>query len=1381
MSASRRSQVTRMIGIGALAGLAFLAVGDGGVQGAAPMGIDPLEILDLQVKNNVLFVLDTSGSMKAPVDREAQFPIGPDDPMSRMYQAKQALKTVIQNNLGKLNFGVASYNVLTSQSALNSTLDLDNDRGGGDADPNEVITTAFSLDNGDGPFVYVSADFNAANPFYQSFTCPNDGNQNVDGFWCRTTNVFADWDGANSADVFRSFYNRSGNGAGQSRVDDPYPAGCTAFDPLTSTSVQGTNCHFYLESRLFRSNKRYTWDLTSNNIDTRLVSTADIACPLPPVGLTGENPDTNGDGLGDNPRPCIEMVDQATGAIARFYYTSALFQRNSAFDSCGGAAILTTVSNCVGDNSQAILDLMKPEIPVANDVTLTVGMQANFGTDFRGFNPPAGGLRATQNTPIAKALNDIRVANPAAFPARPPQVDAVQRNYVIFLTDGDDTCANPSDPNASANAAASAASALYYQGGGPGANNTDSQHQAELFFVAFTADVDVTRANKIARAGSGGIVSNGNVTCPSGVPCRDAFTATSTDDLVKALQEALQFSVAGGSFAASGPTIATVFELSVDDPATPPPAIEDAFHPCWDAGCTLNRYSHRVNTFFQPTFDMPGFKGHIFAFNNTSFTAVQTPKGVNVNQPWDAGAALNRQVTVNLQTGTGSGGQNRFTFAELHAGASVENIGTTNARIKRRIFTSDGNGRFPRSADNQFDSADPAGRNVVSIWPPNQDKVTNTKGDVDPAVGTPGPLDAALGISTMTFAELQATFHACQSSTDAGAGPLPAGCAPADPTLSLNTALKEAREAILAYTAGAKLVIGNDSKPFRASSGELLYRDRDWILNDSTLSQPAVVTPPLRAVPGVHVREFLLFRDGRRDANRNGIAEVNLGFGLRNPDIDDASPETKLDLKPVMTVLYIGSNSMLHAFKAETGEELWGFVPFDQLGKLKDLMKPQTRGNHAYVISTSPRVANIFVPGTFSASNVTFDGRWRTIVAVGRGAGGKFLSVLDVTGPGPFTKEALDANLPWVMMNRGNPDTVDGTAGGTQVRAADFASYAKMGQTWSVPAVGNVDVAPSPMPSPSPVAPPGGFTGGEWRLFMGSGYGDTAQEGSTFFVLDPITGDIIDARDVGDGTPTYFPDNALVANAAAYNPFQLDIPSQPNRSEDHTTRVFIPDIHGRIWKFAAGSMGKFADEGPSQPFGDAVALLKLADVGHVFASSGHDNRVAVPAQPTPPFKMFAYRDEGGDTAISPGVPPLTTSGPATAFPISFPQQFHSESQPATFFNEVGNGRVLYSGTQFHPPDITCLSSFDTILFAVGATSGQAVYDYGTGSYSQSKIFTGNKGGVQAQGGEVIVTDSGAPGRPPAPPSPHPTPKPYGEQPPKVITVSQAAGTPVCRQ
>ena len=100
MSAWRRLFRRRPYALAAAGVLMVLMAGDRAQLAPPPgVGIDPFEVLDQQVRNNVLIVFDTSGSMKWPVDRD-NFTLGGDDPGSRMYQA--AIKVMVANRRGVL-------------------------------------------------------------------------------------------------------------------------------------------------------------------------------------------------------------------------------------------------------------------------------------------------------------------------------------------------------------------------------------------------------------------------------------------------------------------------------------------------------------------------------------------------------------------------------------------------------------------------------------------------------------------------------------------------------------------------------------------------------------------------------------------------------------------------------------------------------------------------------------------------------------------------------------------------------------------------------------------------------------------------------------------------------------------------------------------------------------------------------------------------------------------------------------------------------------------------------------------------------------------------------------------------------------------------------
>ncbi|HSB60307.1 MAG TPA: hypothetical protein VLI67_01215, partial [Vicinamibacteria bacterium] len=90
--------------------------------------------------------------------------------------------------------------------------------------------------------------------------------------------------------------------------------------------------------------------------------------------------------------------------------------------------------------------------------------------------------------------------------------------------------------------------------------------------------------------------------------------------------------------------------------------------------------------------------------------------------------------------------------------------------------------------------------------------------------------------------------------------------------------------------------------------------------------------------------------------------------------------------------------------------------------------------------------------------------------------------------------------------------------------------------------------------------------------------------------------------------------------------------------------------------------------------------------------------------------------------------------------------------PATAFNSTGlsaQGRVFFVGTKFNPPGTDCVSSFDSILFAAGAGSGLAAYDFGL-----SFQMSGEKAiSVRVDRGRLVVDQGLSAGRLPTPPAP----------------------------
>lgn len=1373
----------------ALALLALLSGDRTGLTAGAVQGIDPLDILNLQVKPNVVFVLDSS--LRMGLTAEGTHYVGGDDPKSRFYMAKQALREVVSANQGVLNMG------LIDMSAKQASLQLNDPFPG----------------THNGPFMYVSDDPNAAawiGFFYDLGSSPADYDLSACPLGAFATPGC-------SEQVFRSLDTRQFNG-----VSSPY------------------NGRTYVLSRLFYNNAHIQWNVTGGPDQAknlRDVAVFDCASNPPASGLLGDDTDEFNDG--SEFRPCFVLEDVSGSGLPRvvFYLTSLTYTSagnpDGECDSSDERCVLEDVTACTAPSNAADirsrLRLQDPfeasGIPGGLDDGVPSSVGATGAPDWRGKQPnSAGGAQlGPSDRPLDLALRAAQGHYASVvFPARPAAVTGLQKNFVIIVTSGRDTAGG--DPVSRAAAMRGTSNPGLLSGSG----NNDITTM--VVTINGSPSFDASQVNALQSAGT-----NGAHTV--------AFGAATADELKASLNFAVSQTIATGTFSTESSITESVYEWS---------ALAGPYSP-FDPD---TRYKGRVPTLLQSSFDMPGFVGHLKAFINATYDG----KGPNTPK-WDAGAELRARIWNGASGGAGlcSGNigvgvdglagtpddvanYNRciygsdgtagtaddaavdWTFAQLTGGPpSGSNVGqipsfkpgsSAAGVIQRRIFTTRSHGVFPYNTGDFGEGFSlSAAQCPVPLWPP-----TTTSSSVGtcsysapvapPDDTTAGLLDTELGIAGLGYAELQSRFGACLNAPSGHA------CLSSDPAVATARARREAREMILAFTAGAQ-VSTRAGLPRRNVSGDVLYVARFWPLAESTLAVPAVVPPPLEARPQSHTAEYLVFRDGLV----TDPAGPTAGFGLRNPDKLTTTPtDDNGALEPLMSVVYHAANDMVHAFRAgpchssptlgssptgvcaggtveKGGEELWGFVPYDQLVNLAERMQGQGRGQHTYVVASSLRFSDVFVPGTWTDSNSgrTFLGQWRTILVFGRGIAGQHYTALDITSPGPFTRASLDTQAPFGIWSRGNPDTQNGLAGGSanslldptgDEGANDEAAYARMGETWSVPALAAV--------------PPADFFDKEFALFMGSGYSPSGSTtvGKTFFALDALTGDVLHAVDVADSGKTCSSiqsgescpvQNAIVANPAAYVAVQLAKGFVGNPSASTASLVYVGDLHGRMWKFITNSpglgltkiqpdSGAFSDS-PDQPIGNAAALLNINNTPHVYWETGNDLRVQVP----PNFRLIAMRDVGADANAERDADGLFRFDLENAF-----AGYRGTAQPATAFNAQGLGRAFFVGTKFTDQNVAggnCRSRFDSVIFAVGAVSGDAVYNLdNSGGFDREIGLAGTKvNAIRAALGQVVLDQGDVGNKPPVPP-PAPAAAPTANEGSsgEVRLVRLKAGSAVCR-
>ena len=89
-------------------------------------------------------------------------------------------------------------------------------------------------------------------------------------------------------------------------------------------------------------------------------------------------------------------------------------------------------------------------------------------------------------------------------------------------------------------------------------------------------------------------------------------------------------------------------------------------------------------------------------------------------------------------------------------------------------------------------------------------------------------------------------------------------------------------------------------------------------------------------------------------------------------------------------MIFFGANDgMIHAVDARTGYEVYAFIPYNLLPKLRTLMDGQSVEQFDYFVDSSPKIAEVKIGGV-----------WKTMLIIGQGYGGTFYSALDVTAAG---------------------------------------------------------------------------------------------------------------------------------------------------------------------------------------------------------------------------------------------------------------------------------------------------------------------------------------------------------------------------------------------
>ena len=235
--------------------------------------------------------------------------------------------------------------------------------------------------------------------------------------------------------------------------------------------------------------------------------------------------------------------------------------------------------------------------------------------------------------------------------------------------------------------------------------------------------------------------------------------------------------------------------------------------------------------------------------------------------------------------------------------------------------------------------------------------------------------------------------------------------------------------------------------------------------------------------------------------------------------------------------VFAGANDgMLHAFNANTGAELFGFIPSWLGPKLSALSDPTFSTSHQLYVDAPIAVGEAQVASTNAATD------WKTVLVAGTGGGGSGVFALDVTDPTAFDaskvmwefKRTDDADIGQVI---GQPRIMKFKISGSGSTPSYrwFAVVASGVNNYVIDAAGNFSATGKPA---------------LFLLALDKPVGTSWAEGTNYYKITiPV-----DATLAATTAPGLVNFNALYG------------------ASGEVTDIFMGDMHGKLWKLSFGQL-----------------------------------------------------------------------------------------------------------------------------------------------------------------------------------------------------------------
>lgn len=226
--------------------------------------------------------------------------------------------------------------------------------------------------------------------------------------------------------------------------------------------------------------------------------------------------------------------------------------------------------------------------------------------------------------------------------------------------------------------------------------------------------------------------------------------------------------------------------------------------------------------------------------------------------------------------------------------------------------------------------------------------------------------------------------------------------------------------------------------------------------------------------------------------------------------------------------LFFGANDgLFHAINAETGVELFSYVPATTIPLLSKLTTPfygcDGAGciSHAYFVDGAPKSGDAYI-------STGGGDRWHSVLLGTLGAGGKGIFALDVTDPSSFNEN----NVMWELST-------------SQAQTASDLVELQNNLGYTLPQASLVRVHDS-------------IAGGsKWAAIVANGY-ESANHKAMLFIIDAESGKIIRTIDTESGS------------ASAPNGLSTPIAIDEN-GDKIVDSIYAGDLQGNLWKFDVSS------------------------------------------------------------------------------------------------------------------------------------------------------------------------------------------------------------------